>query len=74
VPDSTDFAISIAGFDPDQYAALRFCVNAEVMTSQNLKRDIIVILSIKITIVLLAALFVFGPRQRPHRILNNSNR
>ncbi len=52
------------------------------MASQNLKRDITVILSIKITIVLLAALFVFGPRQRPqidgnavdHRILNNSNR
>jgi hypothetical protein len=52
------------------------------MASQNLKRDITVILSIKITIVLLAALFVFGPRQRPqidgnavdHQILNNSNR
>jgi hypothetical protein len=51
------------------------------MASHNLRRDIIVILLIKITIVLLAAFFVFGPRQRPriddgavlHQILNNSN-
>lgn len=32
---------------------------------QNLRRDIIVILSIKISVVLLAACFVFGPDQRP---------
>jgi len=52
------------------------------MTSHNLKRDIIVILSIKISIVLVASLFVFGPRQRPqididalrHQILNDSHR
>ena len=47
-----------------------------------LRRDIIVVLSIKLVIVLIAALFVFGPRQRPQididalkdRILNNSDR
>ena len=52
------------------------------MISHNLKRDIIVILSLKISIMLAAALFVFGPRQRPqinvnalqHQILNNSDR
>jgi len=31
----------------------------------HLKRDIIVILSIKLSIVLIAAVFVFGPTQRP---------
>lgn len=35
------------------------------MTPQNLRRDLIVVLAIKISIVLLAALFVFGPHQRP---------
>jgi hypothetical protein len=52
------------------------------MTTHNLKRGIITILSIKVSIVLLAALFVFGPHQRPqidgnalnHQILNNSGR
>ena len=52
------------------------------MTTHDLKRGIITIVSIKILIVLLAALFVFGPRQRPlidsnalnHQILNNSDR
>jgi hypothetical protein len=52
------------------------------MTSHNLKRDIIVILSIKLSIVFAAALFVFGPNQRPrvdinalqHRILNDPGR
>ncbi len=52
------------------------------MASNNLRRDIVVILSIKVTIVLVAALFVFGPHQRPridgdavqHQILNNSDR
>jgi hypothetical protein len=47
-----------------------------------LRRDIIVVLSIKLSIVLIAAFFVFGPRQRPQidldaltdRILNNSDR
>ena len=34
------------------------------MSIRNLRRDIIVILSLKISIVILAALFVFGPRQR----------
>jgi hypothetical protein len=36
------------------------------MVKQQLKRDIAVIVSIKILIVIGAALFVFGPRQRPH--------
>jgi hypothetical protein len=52
------------------------------MTMHKLRRDIIVILSLKVLIVLMAALFVFGPRQRPlidsnavdRRILNNSYR
>lgn len=34
-------------------------------TTQNLKRDIIVIVSIKTLIVVAAAFFVFGPHQRP---------
>jgi hypothetical protein len=50
------------------------------MATTTLKRDIIVILAIKITIVLISALFVFGPHQRPHinvdavslQILNSS--
>lgn len=50
------------------------------MTTRNLRRDIIIIMSIKASIVLLAALFVFGPRQRPQidgnaldrQILSNS--
>jgi len=33
---------------------------------QTLRRDITLILSIKVLIVLGAAFFVFGPRQRPH--------
>jgi hypothetical protein len=52
------------------------------MTTHNLGRDIIIIVSIKVSIVLLAAFFVFGPHQRPqidgnaldHQILNNSVR
>jgi hypothetical protein len=52
------------------------------MTPHHLRRGIITILSIKISVVVLAALFVFGPRQRPQidggaldrRILNNSYR
>jgi len=51
-----------------------------MMSMRNLKRDIIVILSLKISIVMLAALLVFGPRQRPavdgealnRQILNHS--
>jgi len=51
-----------------------------VMSIRNLRRDIIVILSFKTSIVILAALFVFGPRQRPaidgealdRQILNHS--
>jgi hypothetical protein len=51
------------------------------MAQSKLRRDIITILSIKTTIVLIAAFFVFGPRQRPqidrnvidHQILNNSS-
>jgi hypothetical protein len=47
------------------------------MATNSLKRDITVIVSIKILVVLFTALFVFGPRQRPqidvdavsHRIL-----
>jgi hypothetical protein len=49
---------------------------------RNLRRDIIVILSIKVAIVLLAAFFVFSPRQRPlidgnaldHHILNDQDK
>jgi len=52
------------------------------MTTPRLRRDIIVILSIKLVIVLLAASLVFSPRQRPlidgnaldRQILNNSDR
>lgn len=36
------------------------------MIKQQLKRDIAIIISIKILIVAGAALFVFGPSQRPH--------
>lgn len=36
------------------------------MARQTLRRDIAFILSIKVLIVLAAAFFVFGPRQRPH--------
>lgn len=32
---------------------------------KNLRRDIAIVLSIKISIVLAAAIFVFGPDQRP---------
>jgi hypothetical protein len=68
--------------DLDQCAPFRLTVNSTAMTSHNLKRDIVVILAIKISIVLMAAFFVFGPRQRPqidinalqHQILNNSDR
>jgi hypothetical protein len=35
------------------------------VVSKNLRRDIIIILSIKMSIVLVAAIFVFGPDQRP---------
>jgi hypothetical protein len=53
-----------------------------MMSIRNLRRDIIVILSLKTSIVILAALFVFGPRQRPaidgvaldRQILNHSYR
>ncbi len=36
------------------------------MIKRQLRRDIAVIVLIKILIVIGAALFVFGPRQRPH--------
>jgi hypothetical protein len=50
------------------------------MARHHLRRDITVIVSIKVLIVLFAALFVFGPRERPHvddetvrdQLLNNS--
>jgi hypothetical protein len=56
--------------------------DVKVATTRTLRRDIIVILSIKLTIVLLAAFFVFSPRQRPlidgnaldRQILNRSDR
>jgi hypothetical protein len=56
--------------------------NVAAMTTHRLRRDIIVILSIKLVIVLLAASLVFSPRQRPlidgnaldRQILNNSDR
>jgi hypothetical protein len=35
------------------------------MARKSLRRDITLILSIKVLIVLAAAFFVFGPRQRP---------
>jgi hypothetical protein len=52
------------------------------MTTHRLRRDITIILAIKISIVLLAAFFVFSPRQRPlidgnaldRQILNRSDR
>jgi hypothetical protein len=52
------------------------------MTTHNLRRDIIIIVSIKVSIVLLAALLVFSPGQRPQidgaaldqQILSNSVR
>jgi hypothetical protein len=73
-------ASTIALIDPDHCASLGLKVNRAVMTSHNLKRDILVILSIKMSIVILASLFVFGSRQRPqvdidalrHRILTDS--
>jgi hypothetical protein len=51
-----------------------------IMAANSLRRDVIVIVSIKITIVLICALFVFGPHQRPQitteaaslQILNHS--
>ncbi|RTL49564.1 MAG: hypothetical protein EKK40_14490 [Bradyrhizobiaceae bacterium] len=33
---------------------------------KQLRRDIVIIVSIKVLIVLAAAFFVFGPKQRPH--------
>jgi hypothetical protein len=68
--DQQDFGINKTG------------INKKAMISRLLRRDIIVVLSIKLSIVLISALFVFGPRQRPHidinalqdRILNNSAR
>jgi hypothetical protein len=68
--------------DPDQCAAPRSAINKKAMISHLLRRDIIVVLSIKLSIVLISAFCVFGPRQRPHidinalqdRILNNSDR
>jgi hypothetical protein len=52
------------------------------MTAHNLRRDILIVVSIKASIVLLAAFFVFGPQQRPQidgnavdrQILSNSAR
>jgi hypothetical protein len=52
------------------------------MSTHNLRRDVIIIVSIKLSIVLLAAFFVFGPQQRPQidgdaldrQILSNSVR
>ncbi len=35
------------------------------MTTHSLKRGIVAILLIKVSVVLLAAFFVFGPQQRP---------
>jgi hypothetical protein len=53
---------------------------SRTMTPHRLRRGIIAVLSIKISVVVLAALFVFGPNQRPpidggaldRQILNNS--
>jgi hypothetical protein len=52
------------------------------MTTHNLRRSIVAIMLIKASIVLLAALFVFGPHQRPlvdgraldRQILNDRSR
>jgi hypothetical protein len=68
--------------DPDQCATPRDGIRRNAMIHHLLRRDIIVVLSIKLSIVLIAAFFVFGPRQRPQidldaltdRILNNSDR
>ncbi len=40
--------------------------DTSTMVRHRLKRDIAVIVSIKILIILCAGLFVFGPRARPH--------
>lgn len=52
------------------------------MLASNLRRDIIIVLSVKLLVILLAGFFVFGSRQRPHvdagvlqnRILDYSDR
>jgi hypothetical protein len=62
--------------------ALELTAHEAAMTTHHLRRGIITVVLIKISIVILAALFVFGPRQRPlidsnalnHQILNNSDR
>ena len=63
----------------DQYSTPATANNGG-MSSLRLKRDITIIVSIKVLIVLSAALFVFGPSKRPHvddisvrdRLLDNS--
>jgi hypothetical protein len=52
------------------------------MTTSRLTRSIVVVLSLKVSVVLLVALFVFGPGQRPkidedalnRQILDNSGK
>ncbi len=52
------------------------------MTTSGLGRSVVVVLSLKVFVVLLAALFVFGPGQRPkinddalnRQILNDSGK
>jgi hypothetical protein len=67
----------------DQDSALIGAMTDEaIMSARKLRRDIIVILSIKTSIVVLASLFVFGPHQRPlidggaldRHIFNNSHK
>ena len=58
-------AISECRFDMDQYLE-RLFANTSNMFRDRLKRDIAVIVAIKILIILCAGLFVFGPGARPH--------
>ncbi|WP_213769429.1 hypothetical protein [Bradyrhizobium sp. dw_78] len=52
-----------------------------VMTAPDLKRGIAIVVTVKIILLVAAAVFVFGPHQRPQidrnavdrQILNNSN-
>ncbi len=52
------------------------------MLASDLRRDIIIVLSVKLLLILLAGIFAFGPHQRPnvdaaslqHRLLDYSDR
>ena len=65
----------------EQFQALKVnqaSASTSTVVISTLRRDIVVVLSVKTAIVLVCALFVFGPHQRPritaeaasHQILN----